>query len=169
MTNDWSCYLLRLQPEPWTAPSVGVGRRNGKPFPQVYQSEAQRSYKEAVREELAHYNPVILEGPVQLRLYFWRALPVYVTDSTKHHRKHRTDLTNLQKLLEDSLQGVLFANDRNVIHIESWLVEQEPDTDSKVMVCIAPCLEVPKMEIEVTDHIDLLGKSEPEWDVKEVF
>jgi len=153
MVSEWDVYVLGVQPEPWTAPSVSVGRRNGKAYPAVYQSTALKAYKEAVREELERLGPRKIDGPVQLRLYFWRALPVYVSESpqkgdidvlgathnsaSRKHRKHEADLTNMQKLLEDSLQGLLFDNDRDVKHVEVTVVEQEKDTEPCVVIQIA--------------------------------
>lgn len=140
-----------INPEPWTAPSVSVGRKGGKVFPRVYQSAALRSYKNAVRDDLteqASEDP--FDGHISLAFFFWRQLPDYETDRERRARKHEADVTNLQKALEDSLQGVLFTNDRNVIGIESYLMEQGHGTRPTIMVVMDTS---PRLPMEVYDDL----------------
>lgn len=168
MSYQW--YILDLQPEPWTAPSVSVGKKGGRAFPRVYQSAATKSYKEAVQEELAAQAPVIVDGLIALRFILYRALPVYVSDEGNRVRKHKPDVTNLQKLLEDACQGVLYANDKNVRDIHTTLMEMENDTKPKVIIGIAPWV-APELEIDL--KAVWMDEAEPavtsSWDVREMF
>lgn len=109
-------WFSTLNPEPWTSPSVSVGRKNGKPFPRVYKNAKLRNYQEAVKEELEAAlqleRPVV--EPIALRFLFSR-------DTTGGQP---VDATNLQKSLEDALQGILFKNDSQVIQVSSSIVNQ---------------------------------------------
>lgn len=143
-------FMLAINPEPWTAPSVAVGRRNGKPFPQVYKSEALRSYQEAVKELVTPTmnRHEMFEGRIDLRFFFWRQLPDYVTDDEVRARKHYADATNMQKALEDALQGVVFKNDRDVAHVESWIMEQGKDVEPRVVIQVRQAGLPPLIDIE---------------------
>lgn len=132
--EGWDAYLLRLNPIPWTV-QVGIGRRKGGGvYPQVYKSDELKTYQEAVKEAIV--TPIILEGEIDLVFLFWRQMPDYETHQGKRARKHQADATNMQKALEDALQGVLFANDRDVRSVESHIIEQGHDTDPLVVILI---------------------------------
>jgi Holliday junction resolvase RusA-like endonuclease len=148
-------YLIPLNPEPWTAPSISIGRKNGKPYPAVYKSAGLRAYQEGVASVLAMQNPVMYEAgvPLHLRFYFWRQLPDYTTDRDRKARKHEADATNMQKALEDALQGVLFHNDRDVHHVESWIIEQEHTTEPRVLIEIDIAEEPPVRPTEIADRL----------------
>jgi Holliday junction resolvase RusA-like endonuclease len=141
---DVHTIALPLNPEPWTAPSISVGRRGGKPFPMVYKNEALRSYQEAVKELLPTH--IWVEPPIHLEFYFWRQLPDYTTDKDVRARKHHADATNMQKALEDALQGVLFKNDKDVRSIRSWVMDQGKDVDPMVGIIIRRSGAVPDVE-----------------------
>src|SRR5687768_284355 len=100
---------LQLNPEPWTAPSVSVGRgKGGKVFPQVYANAQLKAYQEAVREEARSQLPdkwEPYEGEILLHFYFWRQMADYESHQAKRVRKHQADVTNMQKATEDALQG----------------------------------------------------------------
>lgn len=160
-------YALDLQPEPWTAPSVSVGKKGGRAFPRVYQSAAVKSYKEAVAEELTGLEPVMEEGLVSLRFYFWRALPVYVSEEGSRVRKHKPDVTNLQKLLEDACQGILYANDRDVRDIQSVLMAMEQNTKPMVVIGIAPFV-MPDVNLPAPRPKPVPVESQP-FDIEAMF
>lgn len=125
---------LDLNPEPWTAPEVSIGRRGGKSFPQVYKKAQLRTYQEAVKEQLEALGVTPFEGPVYLEFYFWRQLAEGNTGGTRSRRAHQSDATNLQKALEDALQDLLIGNDKNTRKICSTVVEQGPNVEGKVII-----------------------------------
>lgn len=129
-------YLLRLNPEPWTTSEASAGRKNGRTVVNFYKRAGLEAYQAAVREALEDYEIELipLGTPIRLEFYFWRQVAAY-TGSRESHR-HRADATNLQKGLEDALQGVLFTNDQDVCSIRSVIVEQEPDTKPAILVRI---------------------------------
>jgi Holliday junction resolvase RusA-like endonuclease len=134
-----------INPEPWTSPSVSVGRKNGKPFPMVYKSAALRAYQEAIGEAVAGRTPLV--GPISLTFYLWRQLPAYTTDRQRKARKHEADATNLQKALEDALQGHLFENDRDCVHVQTWIMEQGHDTEPLIVIEMEKAPALPTIEV----------------------
>lgn len=127
-------YVLEVNPEPWAIGPVGTARRGGKVTSYVGRNQQLDAYKEAVKEALGEQ--ALIEGKVELKFFFWRNRAEYTTPQAKLHRKHEADLTNLQKATEDALQGVLFTNDRDVQHIESYIVEQGPEVEGRVVIGI---------------------------------
>lgn len=119
--------ILDLNPEPWAIGPMGVSRRDGRMKAYVSRNQQLDAYKNAVREAMGDHHEKI-EGPVELSFYFWRLRSEYTTPQSARHRKHEADLTNLQKATEDALQGILFDNDRDVVAVASYMVEQSAST-----------------------------------------
>lgn len=161
-----------LNPEPWTAPQVSIGRNKGKPFPRFYASAAMKAYKEAVKEEVEALLPLNwepLDVPISLRFLFWRHLVPYETHQARTARKHEADATNLQKALEDALQGVLFTNDRNVHSVQSVIMDQGHDSTPLIMVTMSTKIELPKVLIAEEDKFDGTKNVRADFDPSEVF
>lgn len=130
-------YVLKINPEPWAIGPVGFSRRGGKMSAYVGRNQQLDAYKEAVREEVG--NVEMLKGKLSVTFYFWRNRAEYKTPQARIHRKHEADATNLQKSTEDALQGVLYANDKDNHHVQSFIVEQGPDVEGRVVVCVKEC------------------------------
>lgn len=127
--------IPEINPEPWTAPEVSIGRRGGKLAPQVFKREGLRQYQEAVHEYVERvYNPTPCEAELVLQFWFWREL-----DTT---RSKLVDATNLQKATEDALHGLLFVNDRQVQDVRSIIVEQGVDVAPTIVIRWAPFVGV---------------------------
>lgn len=149
----WFC--VGINPEPWAVGPLSVGRRRGGLFPIMGQNAQLAAYQEAVREELGDgYEP--LKGRYKIRFYFWRNQADYKTSSGKSHRKHIADATNMQKALEDALQGVLFENDRDTWDIRSVIVDQGPDVIGKILFSVEPLgeLDIPPVCFMIIDKVD---------------
>lgn len=147
MNEEW--HFLWLNPEPWTSPNVATQRvAGGRVVPRVYKDEGLCVYQEAVKEMLDGRNMLIFDPgqKIALEFYFWRRLPDYTTDAQRRARKHEADATNLQKALEDALQGILFENDRDVVDIRSRIMEQGHDTEPLIAIKIRPAPEPPLVE-----------------------
>ena len=143
MSNPSWLIIEGLNPEPWTAPEAAVGHRAGKNYVQMYKSETLRAYQETVPEVLREQNPDLSswgDRLIRMQLYFWRRLDDYAIGDGKRSRRHFADATNLQKALEDELQGVLFNNDRNVRHICSEIMDQGPGVHPRILIHITECL-----------------------------
>jgi Holliday junction resolvase RusA-like endonuclease len=148
--NNQKVIIRGVNPEPWTSPSVSVGRKNGKAFPMVYKSAGLKAYQEAIGEAVSGRKPTT--GPISVTFYLWRQLPAYETDRQRKARKHEADATNLQKALEDALQGHLFENDRDCHHVQTFIMEQGHDTEPLIVIEVEsfemPHVEVPHVKQE---------------------
>lgn len=125
-----------VNPQPWAIGPLGVGRRVGGVYPFIGPNQQLVSYQSAVREELADFDATDWTGDIQLEFFFWRRIEI-VKRGTKQSRSHQADTTNLQKALEDALQGVFFANDRAVRDVRSIVVEQSQTTIPRIAICIS--------------------------------
>jgi Holliday junction resolvase RusA-like endonuclease len=136
-------YSIYLNPEPWAVGDLGIGRRNGKIYPYMGRNNQLYSYQQAVKQELQSQDPAMVEGPLSLIFVFFREV------ETEHDRSY-ADVTNLQKGLEDALQGVLFKNDRQTRYIQSYLVNQGPTVTGQIYVGIDQYYgEVPTIPTDV--------------------
>lgn len=133
-------YITGINPEPWTAPDVAVGRSGGKAFPIVHKKARLRAYQEAISESVRDAYPDIeMWGAgqhIRARFLFWRQLDSYTTASGKAGKRNEADATNLQKALEDALQGILFFNDRDIKTIESVIVDEGPEVQPTIVVML---------------------------------
>lgn len=118
-----------INPEPWTASTSATGRHGGKFVTRHFKDEKLATFQEAVRESLrVDYPKVVpMDGPVALRFQLWRQLGKGI---------HEADDTNLQKGLEDALQGVLIVNDRQVKQVHATLMEQSIETTPLIVIGI---------------------------------
>lgn len=125
-------FLLRVQPEPWRTPPHGVGRKAGKLFVTSGSDEQLVTYQNTIRDLM---NPLVpspelfLDNkyPVKLTLYYWRKLGKGIAHA---------DVTNLNKALEDALQGILYENDRMVQNIKGVIVAQHAELECEPKVLI---------------------------------
>ena len=137
-------YVIRVNPAPWAIGPVGYSRRGGKMSAYVGRNQELHAYQEAIKEELGP-QPFVT-GKISLHFYFWRNRPEYQTPQARAHRKHEADVTNLQKGC-DALQGILFANDRDVKRVTSEIVAQGPEVEPCIVVGIESYQELPLPDI----------------------
>lgn len=133
-------HISGINPEPWTAPEVSIGRKGGKVYPAVYKTETLRAYQEAIKDSLSDIEDHVIDDgePFALHFWFWRQLPDYDLGDGRRSRRHIADATNLQKALEDALQGVLFKNDRWCLDVRSTMVEQGHETVPGIVIELEP-------------------------------
>jgi Holliday junction resolvase RusA-like endonuclease len=160
MSRSFWYVIPGINPVPWTSPEVSIGRKGGKVFPQVYASAELKNYKTALAEEVQEKYPDVdvIEDEIALRFFFWRRL-----DEMRGNRRrkgHVADATNLQKAAEDALQGVLFKNDQQVVHAESWVMAQHDAVEPLVVVELTWHPERP----ELPDHVQSTIDSHPVFD-----
>lgn len=139
-----SVHVLALNPEPWTSPSVAQrGPRRGV---MVYKNEQLRTYQLAIKELLGERVPEFPPGTrIALRFYFWR-------NTTKGQP---ADATNMQKATEDAIQGLLLDNDRHVVHVESWLMDQGTDVEGRVVIGLEAAGSPPELVLEAHNRTPL--------------
>lgn len=126
-------YVLKVNPEPWAVGEAGVGKKGGKFFARVSPSAGLVAYQNAVREELSGVEK-LPNGEYKLTFFLWRQQSQYISASDKRVTKHVADATNMQKGLEDALQGILFDNDRNVQDIRTVIIGQSPEVEPLVII-----------------------------------
>lgn len=126
-------FVLRLNPEPWAVGSVTGGRQNGKIIGRVSPNPNLVAFQSAVKEELEGEEP-LPDGEYKLTFYFWRELVAYLDAADHKRHRNQADATNMQKGLEDALQGVLFDNDRHVRDIRSVIAVQNRNVDPCIVI-----------------------------------
>jgi Holliday junction resolvase RusA-like endonuclease len=149
-------YVLHgMNPEPWAIGPISVGRnKTGKMYPIVGQNTQLRSFQNAVKEAIADA-AVMIDGPLELRFYFWRRLDSYQGARIKI-TKNEVDATNMQKATEDALQDLITPNDKLVHRILTTIVEQGTEVDPKIVIFAAPwgALDPSEIPNEVWERID---------------
>lgn len=139
MSEPEAWYLIEdINPVPWKASEFGGRAKNGRVI--VHKPEVLRDYQQAVKDEFKNYYPdapVIKDSFIDLTFFFWRKIEVWEAAGERGGRSQIADATNLQKGLEDALQGVLFKNDRQVKRVRSEVMQQEEDTDPAILVRVA--------------------------------
>jgi Holliday junction resolvase RusA-like endonuclease len=101
---------------PWTALASSNernSRRGGKAHSYTYKASREAIYLHAL-DQVRGERPVFKEGPVEVKLRFYP--PTW-----------RGDATNFLKVLLDSVQGVLYANDSQVRSLSHLVVDVDED------------------------------------------
>lgn len=129
-------YAIPVNPEPWRVPPMSPGRIGRKLIVRSGRDEQSHTFKEAVREALVAQGAEMLPEPYEIHFHFYRQLAVYETAKGSDHTKHWADATNMQKLAEDALQGVLISNDKHVRRVSSHIAEQAPGIEPMIIVFI---------------------------------
>lgn len=131
-------YACAVNPEPWKTPPMSAVRKGGRAIVVAGRDVKGHSYKEAIRDELLAQGATVQPGPYKLTLLFWRRLDTYETKTGRNHTRHRADATNMQKLTEDALQGVLIDNDVNVHAVSAEIIEQGKQVQPMVVIILEP-------------------------------
>jgi Holliday junction resolvase RusA-like endonuclease len=130
-----------INPCPWMAPKLGVARSRGGVYPVAYPTDEMKVYKAAVQDYFAEQYPtvpVFVDAPLYITIWYWRSL------NFGGQRRNRCDVTNLNKCLEDALQGVLYANDRHNRIVAGVMVEQAPHIAPKMIIRVQDGSEIPE-------------------------
>ena len=132
--NEPIRYTLWLNPEPWAVGTISSGRsKGGKIFARMSPDPNLAAYQRAVKEELADAE-MLPEGFTKLTFYFWRQQATYLDAADRRRHRNQADATNMQKGLEDALQGILFENDRDIRDIRSVIMEQGPNVEPCIVI-----------------------------------
>lgn len=138
MDNQTRWYLLSVQAEPWTTGRISVGKKNGHLHVKLSPDAQLQIFQEAVREEMVNCIPLPTSSKYSLTFFVWRQIESYVTTAGKTVVRNAVDATNVQKALEDALQGNLIENDRDVAEIRTIMVEQERNTVPYIVIKAEP-------------------------------
>lgn len=117
--KTFSFHIEGINPENWK-PTTGGKFRRKDPKLVAYQNAIKEHFWDLVE-------PVFEKGtPLQVTFWFWR--------STKGSKP--ADATNLQKALEDALNGLVWHDDRHNACISTEIVEQGPKVEPLIGVAI---------------------------------
>lgn len=148
----WHEYVVvGINPEPWEAPQMSAFRKGGKTNVHAYKTANLAAYQAAIREEMELiHGGFVAKKNVDLEFYFWR--------NSGHGQP--ADATNLQKSLEDAMQGLLYKNDRIIRRVQSLVVEQTPTTEPIILIRIKNGLALPAWITKLAEQIRNKPKSE---------
>lgn len=114
---------LDLDPVPWAAPKLG---RYG------YAYDIREKDKRVARYLIGQqYKQAPITETVILAFVFFFSIPKSASKSKKEKMLSgeiiptRCDCTNLQKLYEDCLKGIVIKDDRNVVYVSSYKLYAE--------------------------------------------
>lgn len=163
--TDYEWFIADVNPEPWAIGDLGVGRKGGKYYPTVGRNHQMYAYQQSIKEALRGQERSFT-APIDLCFYFYRSIATYQSHQARTARSHEADATNLQKATEDALQGVFYKNDKDVTHVESYFVEQDPATNGKVVIGIrnTPRIVLPPAVQALIDELEFENDFDPnEW------
>lgn len=147
--------ILGINPEPWEASEGSVGRKNDHLIVQMHKTRQSRNYREAIEEEFKiewDKDPFTVEGDVVLKFYLWREIAQ--RDLLGHTSSdHVADATNMQKALEDAMQGFLFENDRNVRDVQTVIMAQGPDVVPRILIVVSDEFKPPAAVRRLVDGL----------------
>lgn len=143
-------------PQPWNVElALGFNNATRKNYPKAVPSPQLVTFQKALSTIIRNGNPKMTAGEVEVKIFIWRQMEVYRSHKTDRNiRKHQADATNMQKAIEDAVQGILIENDRNVRRITTEIVEQGHDVTGRVVISVGPY--VPKWEQEIPT--DIVGR-----------
>lgn len=145
-------YVLHINPEPWAVGSVSRGAKGARisPNPNLV------AFQNAVREALDGAKKLGFTR-IKITFYLWRQMAKYIDAADRVRQRNQADATNMQKGLEDALQGILMDNDRDVEDIRTVIVEQGPFVEPCIIIK-AEASHNPLVEVMETIPADVLQK-----------
>ena len=131
-----------LNPTPWMAPDLSIGRgKGGRVYPQAHSPASMKAYQAAITEafEQAYPNhePFPKDTPLFAMFFYWRKRDTYKTPTGRTSTAKRADVTNINKATEDALQGLLYVNDVDNVTVYGRMVEQDGDADPQLLIVVS--------------------------------
>lgn len=101
----------------------GYPRAQGRPrfarvgkFVKTYDPKESKDWKDSVRTQAILNKVAMLQGPLRMALTFYLPRPKTLPKKVLHHSK-RPDLDNCIKAVWDSLKGITYADDSQVVKL----------------------------------------------------
>lgn len=149
-------FILPINPEPWAIGPVGVTNRSGKSRGFVGKNLQLDTFQNAVRDMLKQQLGAMegrelfpLAVPCKLKFYFWRRLDSYEAATGRKSSRNWADSTNMQKALEDAIQGVLTGNDKHNYQVASEIVHQAEEVLPGIIIDLQPATPFTPAEMGV--------------------
>lgn len=136
MTIKRGAFVLQVNPEPWKTPPFSAVRKGGRAIVVAGRDETSHITKEAIAAELLAQGAEMMDPPYMIHFLFYRHREHYVSEKGRNLHKREADGTNMQKLTEDAMQGVLITNDVKVRFISSQVVEQSKTAPALIVILI---------------------------------
>ena len=120
-------FMFLTNPEPWRVPPMSPGRnkKTGKLIVVSGRDELVASYQEEIRDELSRQGAYLMDPDYKLEFFFHRKSETINTGSGRRNTRSKADATNMQKAIEDALQGVVITNDTHVVDVRSRIVPSD--------------------------------------------
>ena len=122
-SKRYGCYIFQGKPTPQARPRFG----NGRCWDDQKQLREQCSF-----DMLVQHKPASLyKGALLLKIYFFMPTP-----KKKASNQHivKPDLSNLIKFVEDSANGILFADDKQIVEIYAKKIYSENPRTELIIV-----------------------------------
>lgn len=116
-------FYIFTNPEPWRVPPMqpGWSKKTKKMIVKSGADTMLQAYQDEVRDVLHSQNAYMMEGKYRLDFYFHRTSESETSPNSG--KRSRSDATNMQKAIEDALQGVVIENDRDVVDVRSRVIQ----------------------------------------------
>jgi Holliday junction resolvase RusA-like endonuclease len=101
--------------------------------PTIYTPMKTREWESLIKLVAQGKVEKLIEGPIALTLEFYLPRPKSLPKKIQHHTK-RPDLTNLEKAIEDGLNGVVYKDDSQIVskHSVKYYDAGQPRVEVKV-------------------------------------
>jgi Holliday junction resolvase RusA-like endonuclease len=146
--NATALCVTGINPVQWKEPNHGVARGpKGRQYVSSWKNAEMQAYQLALCEAIVDADPdrqfpIYESGDLIVDFFFWRNLERTISPRTgRATSKRRADRTNLLKSTEDALQGILYANDSQIIGGEAIVVAQGHDVAPAVVVIVRPATD----------------------------
>lgn len=134
--TDTQIFAVPVNPLPWVVPPVSVIKKGGKAFPKFGQDSAGAAFKEAIKESVIEQGGRMMEPGYSMEILTWRRRDQYQDKAGRTRTKNTVDATNMQKLIEDSLTGIIWEDDRTNITVKTTQIEQAIDVDPMIILIL---------------------------------
>ena len=153
-------FVIPVNPQPWTVPPFQPGMKNGHMYVSPGRDVKGEDFKQAVRDELNRQGAYMMKAPYEIEFWFDHKL-----DSSK---SKAVDATNMQKLAEDALQGIVIDNDRNVVSIHSRNFPQDKDAAGMFLIRVVDNAPEPGIPQEIAMEFSRVRKEILEGKTKQI-
>jgi len=128
-------FVVPGPPRPWKAPDVFRGEtKDGRKFTRGVKPARTRTYQSRVALFASQACGDPIQGPVTFRMAIYLPRPKTLAKDLKAWRKHTgrvpcpkkvVDLGNVEKAVEDAIQGIAYVNDSQIVekHTSKWYHE----------------------------------------------
>jgi Holliday junction resolvase RusA-like endonuclease len=129
---DAHWFRVDLNPVPWKIGPLAIVRSKTtkRMIPIVGQDTELRTYQDGVKAALAQHILVDeIEGPLRLRVFFWRKIEHYTSHQARAAMSQEADTTNMVKAFEDACHGIFYKNDKVNWAVEGYIARQDSDVE----------------------------------------